>query len=104
MPAASLLGAFEVGPHCLGSPQLAHDCPRAVAMPVLVEGIAVGFEVANQNVLGANRNVLVAPRALVELARNAEREDDHVVVEVDPSQALLSTREIGLGHSGSLED
>jgi len=73
-------------------------------MPVLVEGIAIGFEVANENVLGANGDVLVAAGALVQLPRNAEREDDYIVIEVDSTQALFSTRQIGLGHRGSLRE
>jgi hypothetical protein len=69
---------------------------------MLVEGVAVGLEVANEDVLGADWDVLVAAGALVELARNAEGQNDDVVVEVDPAQALFSTRQTGVGHSGSL--
>ena len=96
--------ALEVRADGFGSPQLAHDRSRAVAVPMLVERVSVGFEVANENVLGADRDVLVAAGALVELARNAEGQNDDVVVEVHPPQALFSTRQTRLGHCGSLDD
>jgi hypothetical protein len=73
-------------------------------VPVLVERVSIGFEVANENVLGANGDVLVAAGTLIELARNAEGQDDDIVVKVHSPQALFSTRQIGLGHRGSLEE
>jgi hypothetical protein len=102
--AAPSRGAFEVRPHGLGSPQFAHDRSRAIAVPVLVEGVSIGLEVANEDVLGADGDVLVAAGALVELAGNAEGQNDDIVVEVHSTQALFSTRQTGLGHRGSLED
>jgi hypothetical protein len=95
-------GAFEVRIHGLGAPQLADYRSRAVAVPVLVVSVAVGLEVANENVLGADGDVLVAPRTLVELARNAEGQNDDIVVEVHSPQTLSSTRQTGLVHRGSL--
>ena len=100
--AAAAWRALEVRADGLGSPQFAHDRSRAVAVPVLVERVSVGLEVANENVLGANGDVLVAAGALVQLARNAEGQNDDIVVEVHSPQALLSTRQTGVGHRGSL--
>jgi len=95
---------LEVWVDGFGSPQFARDRSRAFAVPVLVEGVSVGLEVANENVLGANGDVLIAAGALVELARNAEGQNDDIVVEVHSTQALFSTRQTGLGHRGSLDD
>ncbi len=96
--------ALEVRAYGFGSPQFAHDRSRAVAVPVLVERVSVGFEVANEDMLGPNGDVFVAAGAFIELARNAEGQNDDVVVEVHSTQALFSTRQTGLGHRGSLED
>ena len=96
--------ALEIRIDGFGSPQFAHDRSRAVAVPVLVERVSVRLEVANENVLGANGDVLVAAGALIELARNAEGQDDDIVVKVHSPQALFSTRQTGLGHRGSLDD
>ena len=93
--AAAALRALEVRVDGFGSPQFAHDRSRAVVVPVLVERVSVGLEIANENVLGANGDVLVAAGARG--ARSTEGQNDDIVVEVHSPQALCSTRQIGLG-------
>jgi hypothetical protein len=82
-----------------GPTQFSDDRPRAIAKPVLMEGLAVGVEVADQDVLRADLHVVVTAGTLVELARDAEHQHHNVVVEVNAAQAQSTSRKVGVGHS-----
>jgi len=90
---------LESGGDRFGPAELSHDRLRAIAMPVLIEGGTVGLEVSNQDMLRTDLHVVVAAGTLVELARDAEHQHHNVVVEVNTSQALSTSRKVGVGHS-----
>jgi hypothetical protein len=96
--AGTARGPLETWSDRFGSAQFSHDCLGAIAMPVLIEGLSPGLEVADEDVLCADRDVVVAPGTLVELARDAEHQHHHVVVEVDAAQALSTCRKVGVVH------